>query len=71
LRADDNLQIRGNVIENAGEVGAPESVRFENTINGVGPNVSYPIPAFDWSDAPQRPRVPPPVSSNKRRAAAH
>lgn len=68
IRADENLQIRGNVIENAGELGAPEWVRAENRINGEGPDVRFALPRFDWSDAPQRPLVTGPPRG-KRRAA--
>jgi hypothetical protein len=71
LRADDNLQIRGNTIVNEGDLGAPESIRTENTINGAGPNRTYEIPAFTWSDAPSRPAVPPPNAGGKRRSARH
>jgi hypothetical protein len=70
LRADENLQIRGNTIVNAGDLGGPEWILDDNTINGAGPNATYPIPAFSWSDAPARPRVPPPPAG-RRRSARH
>jgi len=72
IRADENLQIRGNIIINEGELGAPESIREENHINGVGPILNVPLPRFDWSDAPSRPLVPPPPAlTGRRRAVAH
>jgi hypothetical protein len=70
LRADENLQIRGNTIVNAGDLGAPESILSENTINGAGSNQTYAIPPFTWTDAPTQPRVPPPPAG-KRRAVRH
>ncbi|HEX8617583.1 MAG TPA: right-handed parallel beta-helix repeat-containing protein [Thermoanaerobaculia bacterium] len=70
LRADENLQIRGNTIVNAGDLGAPESILSDNTINGAGTNQMYAIPPFTWTDAPMQPRVPPPPTG-KRRSARH
>lgn len=81
LRADENLQIKGNVIENAGDLGVEgaleTAIRADNTINGAGPNHSFAIPDFTWSDAPSRPPVPPGELSNaidettRRRAVRH
>ncbi|HYO75692.1 MAG TPA: right-handed parallel beta-helix repeat-containing protein [Thermoanaerobaculia bacterium] len=70
LRAHVNLQIRGNTIVNAGDLGTPESVLRENTVNGVGPNETYAIPPFTWTDAPLQPRVPAPPNG-KQRSARH
>jgi len=81
LHADENLRIRGNVIDNAGELGVEgvleTAIRADNTINGTGPNHTFAIPDFTWSDAPQRPPVPPGNLSNaidepaRRRSVRH
>jgi hypothetical protein len=71
LHADDNLQIFGNTIVNNGAPGLPEDVIWYNTINGAGPNETYPIPPFTWTDAPSRPQVPSPPVPARRRTVRH